>query len=324
MQRTPTNSGCSVKEPASVATTDAGSLHSPIYYGRMKARTPRYLKVGVVRVAIVTLLVFALLYQFSRGDESSNHLRQSSVAVQHESRREFFRTLALHHSPDQRQVVDMAKHAWKGYRRWGDWSDYLDVTRKEPGTAYSHDLALTAVDALDTLFILGLHDEFDEASAWVKANLDDTMFYPGVVSFFEVTIRSLGGLLSAYYLSGASSNERLSLGRSRTDYGSEPLNRGATLCAARDSASAQLNEGLHLWQFTTQRPVPLRRPRGMGVHALQTVDIEHTNAFTWRLGTGCKRRLCPRQPPSCSSSRTWPARQATRASSSLSNPSAAR
>jgi len=63
-------------------------------------------------------------------------------------------------------------------------------------------MALTAIDSLDTLFIMGLHDEFDETSAWLKNNLERAMIQDGYVSFFEITIRSLGGLLSAFYLSG--------------------------------------------------------------------------------------------------------------------------
>ncbi|KAG7399026.1 Endoplasmic reticulum mannosyl-oligosaccharide 1,2-alpha-mannosidase [Phytophthora boehmeriae] len=116
--------------------------------------------------------------------------------------RELYRTHSETLNADQQQVVDMTRHAWRGYRKFADWSDYLDVQSLKGGTVYYHDMALTAVDSLDTLFLMGLHDEFDEASAWVKANLSSVMFQEGTVSFFEVTIRSLGGLLSAFYLSG--------------------------------------------------------------------------------------------------------------------------
>lgn len=116
--------------------------------------------------------------------------------------REFFKQRASALSVDQQQVVSMTKHAWHAYRQFANWEDYLDVHRMSGGTVYAHGMALTLVDSLDTLFVLGLHDEFDEASAWVKANLAEQMLQRGQVSFFEVTIRSLGGLLSAYHLSG--------------------------------------------------------------------------------------------------------------------------
>ena len=56
------------------------------------------------------------------------------------------------------------------------------------------------VDALDTLWLMGMKDEFYEARDWVRDKLKHSP--PGDVSVFETTIRSLGGLLSAYDLSG--------------------------------------------------------------------------------------------------------------------------
>lgn len=56
------------------------------------------------------------------------------------------------------------------------------------------------VDALDTLWLMGMKDEFWEARDWVRDHLSHDKV--GDVSGFETTIRSLGGLLSAYDLSG--------------------------------------------------------------------------------------------------------------------------
>lgn len=125
-----------------------------------------------------------------------------STPVEPVSQREFFKQRAGKLSADQQQVVDMTKHAWEAYRDFANWRDFLNVYQQRGGSVYDHDMALTLVDSLDTLFIMGLHEEFDEASAWAKANLEATMLQGGRVSFFEVTIRSLGGLLGAYYLSG--------------------------------------------------------------------------------------------------------------------------
>ncbi|GMF33181.1 unnamed protein product [Phytophthora fragariaefolia] len=116
--------------------------------------------------------------------------------------REFYKQRAMTFSEDQEKVVNMTRHAWNGYRKFAGWQDYLSMPDLKPESVYGHDMALTAVDSLDTLFVMGMFDEFDEASAWIKANLSKTMFQEGRVSFFEITIRSLGGLLSAYYLSG--------------------------------------------------------------------------------------------------------------------------
>lgn len=66
--------------------------------------------------------------------------------------------------------------------------DYLS-----PTSTYS------LVDSLDTLWLMGLKGEFWEGRNYVRDRLHfDNV---GYVSFFETTIRNLGGLLSAYELS---------------------------------------------------------------------------------------------------------------------------
>ncbi|KAH8886420.1 glycoside hydrolase family 47 protein [Thozetella sp. PMI_491] len=59
----------------------------------------------------------------------------------------------------------------------------------------------TLIDSLDTLWIMGLEDEFHEAAeAAVKVNWNHTAEWG--INVFETTIRYLGGLLSAHDLSG--------------------------------------------------------------------------------------------------------------------------
>lgn len=59
---------------------------------------------------------------------------------------------------------------------------------------------MTILDALDTLWIMGMRAEFEEGKAWLMENLDFTKVTKEV-SVFETTIRAVGGLLSAYELS---------------------------------------------------------------------------------------------------------------------------
>lgn len=78
---------------------------------------------------------------------------------------------------------------------WGQ--DEVDVVARKPKAWFN--LGLTIVDSLDTLLISGLHDEYQQARHWVANHLE---FKDGSkVQFFEVNIRILGGLLSAYFLS---------------------------------------------------------------------------------------------------------------------------
>ena len=55
------------------------------------------------------------------------------------------------------------------------------------------------VDALDTMQIMGLKEEYASARNWIANDL--TFERDGTFNTFETTIRVLGGLLSAYHLS---------------------------------------------------------------------------------------------------------------------------
>ncbi len=61
-------------------------------------------------------------------------------------------------------------------------------------------VGLSAVEALDTLWLMELDDELEQGLSWVRANLSfdiDASF-----QVFETNIRMLGGLLSAYHCVG--------------------------------------------------------------------------------------------------------------------------
>ncbi|GBF88105.1 endoplasmic reticulum mannosyl-oligosaccharide 1,2-alpha-mannosidase [Raphidocelis subcapitata] len=98
----------------------------------------------------------------------------------------------------QRRVREAIKWSWHGYRKHAWGSDEADVLGRGP-LDWFH-LGLTIVDGIDTLLVAGLEEEYREARHWIANRLrfpDDS-----TVQFFEVNIRILGGLLSAYYLSG--------------------------------------------------------------------------------------------------------------------------
>ena len=100
-------------------------------------------------------------------------------------------------------VRDMMKLAWKGYETFAWGANELKPISKSRHSANifgNADTGATIVDALDTLWIMGLHDEFYKGRDWVKGNLN--MNSRTEVSVFEVNIRFIGGLLSAYFLSG--------------------------------------------------------------------------------------------------------------------------
>ncbi len=103
-------------------------------------------------------------------------------------------------APGANLAVAMMKHAWAGYARFASESDQLQpLTRSGVNfSACDHSLALTAVDAVDILYMMGLHGEYQEARALVEKNVVLSGCHSA--SLFEVNIRILGGLLSAYAL----------------------------------------------------------------------------------------------------------------------------
>jgi mannosyl-oligosaccharide alpha-1,2-mannosidase len=94
------------------------------------------------------------------------------------------------------------KWAWDHYveKAWGK-----DEINPVSGTSQSffiegHDLGLSMVEALDTLWIMELDAEFQAGVDWVKTNLDFDI--DGEAQVFETNIRLVGGLLSAYLACG--------------------------------------------------------------------------------------------------------------------------
>ncbi|XP_026167573.1 mannosidase, alpha, class 1B, member 1b isoform X2 [Mastacembelus armatus] len=96
------------------------------------------------------------------------------------------------------EVREAFRHAWKGYKDFAWGHDELRPMSKSYSEWFG--LGLTLIDALDTMWIMELKEEFKEAKAWVAAELT---FNKNVdVNLFESTIRILGGLLSTYHLTG--------------------------------------------------------------------------------------------------------------------------
>jgi len=101
-----------------------------------------------------------------------------------------------------RDVRSEFQWAWRNYREkaWGK-----DEINPVSGTAQSffiegHDLGLSLVEALDTLWMMELDEEFQEGVDWVKSSLDFDI--DGSSQVFETNIRLVGGLVSAHLASG--------------------------------------------------------------------------------------------------------------------------
>ena len=96
------------------------------------------------------------------------------------------------------RVRAMFVHAWTGYKTHAWGHDELTPVSKGFNDRWGG-WGITIVDSLDTLAILGLHDELRLAREHVKG-IDWESAEAGPLSVFEVAIRHLGGLLGAYTL----------------------------------------------------------------------------------------------------------------------------
>ncbi|KAK7007883.1 alpha-1,2-mannosidase [Favolaschia claudopus] len=96
-------------------------------------------------------------------------------------------------------VVAAFKYAWSAYERDAMGADeYHPISHHGSNLGGGGGIGYTVVDALDTMLLMGLDEEYQRARTWVEEKL--TFDRQGYYSMFETTIRVLGGLLSAYHL----------------------------------------------------------------------------------------------------------------------------
>ena len=97
-------------------------------------------------------------------------------------------------------VRNLTIHCWRAYRRYA-WKRDALLPISGGGRDQFSGWAATLVDSLDTLWIMGLRDEFDEAVAAVAEIDFGRVSSSEHINIFETNIRYLGGLLAAYDLS---------------------------------------------------------------------------------------------------------------------------
>jgi mannosyl-oligosaccharide alpha-1,2-mannosidase len=91
------------------------------------------------------------------------------------------------------------QHSWAGYKKYAWLKDEvtpISGSSKDPFGGW----AATLVDSLDTLWIMDMKADFDQA-AKACDKIDFTTTEASTINVFETTIRYLGGFLAAYELS---------------------------------------------------------------------------------------------------------------------------
>jgi mannosidase alpha-like ER degradation enhancer 2 len=101
-------------------------------------------------------------------------------------------------------TADMIKaeflHAWKAYKTYAWGHDVLKPLSNGYRDWHKTPLLMTPVDAYDTMVLMGLHEEAEEAKQLIVERL---RFDQDIeVQSFEITIRLLGGLISMYQTDG--------------------------------------------------------------------------------------------------------------------------
>lgn len=112
-----------------------------------------------------------------------------------------FSRLTLWYQLDRQSAVEDAfKRSWTSYKSRAWLADELAPMSGLPCNGLGG-WATTLIDNLDTLWVMGMREDFDQAVAAVaNINFEDTL--SPEINTHEVNIRILGGLLSAYDLSG--------------------------------------------------------------------------------------------------------------------------
>ena len=100
----------------------------------------------------------------------------------------------------RQKVIDAVRHGWQGYKQYAWGADELRPLTKEPRNWYAHSLLMTPVDAFDTFILLGMKEEAKEAKDLILTKLDFNVDQD--VQLFEINIRLLAGLITAYQLDG--------------------------------------------------------------------------------------------------------------------------
>jgi predicted alpha-1,2-mannosidase len=97
-------------------------------------------------------------------------------------------------------VVAELTHAWNGYLDYARGHDDLRPLSRSYRDWYDASLVMTPLDGFDTMLLMGLDGAAAEAKDLVLEGLSFDHDFP--VQLFEMNIRLLGGLLTAYQMDG--------------------------------------------------------------------------------------------------------------------------
>uniref|UniRef100_A0A7E4ZXP7 alpha-1,2-Mannosidase n=2 Tax=Panagrellus redivivus TaxID=6233 RepID=A0A7E4ZXP7_PANRE len=102
------------------------------------------------------------------------------------------------------QIREMLRFSWQGYKNYSWGANELRPVSKgihSQNIFGGSKMAATIVDGADSLYIMGLTKEYEEARDFIRDKFDIKLA-DGSLSVFETTIRFIGGLLTLYAMTG--------------------------------------------------------------------------------------------------------------------------
>lgn len=165
-------------------------------------KMPRVIASGMVSIVVVMAVTGVYISRNKRYDiappESDNQsliylVDQPPIEIEND-------TLQMQRD----KIKEMMKHAWDNYVRYAWGKNELRPISKRGHSASifgTMSLGATIVDGLDTLYIMGMDEEFRNGRNWIADSLDISALTSDI-SVFETNIRFIGGLLSCFALTG--------------------------------------------------------------------------------------------------------------------------
>lgn len=141
--------------------------------------------------------------------------------------------------PERREAIKAAfLHNYEIYEKYAFGYDIVrPITRKGADNAILAGMGGTIIDSMSTMVLMGLNESVQYKNALEHVRTTDfTMTRTGnpvgTVSLFELTIRYIGGLLSAFEMNGEKEEERFMI----------------------EKAASLANELSHSWDWGTRIP----------------------------------------------------------------------
>jgi endoplasmic reticulum Man9GlcNAc2 1,2-alpha-mannosidase len=170
----------------------------PFSYPGSRRRQPWWRQKRTVAIALTLMAalswwfgILSPLSWFTSGDDGS--------VKKEGSKGSWFGGASVDWNTRKEKVKEAFKTSFDGYEKYAWGYDEFNPVSKNKRQMTPNGMGWIIVDALDTMMLMNLTDEVAHARQWIHHNL--TYDQDHDVNTFETTIRMLGGLLSAHYLS---------------------------------------------------------------------------------------------------------------------------